>query len=111
MKALMLLYVLFVIFEVASMWIVFTKAKKPGWAVLIPIYDIIVWLEIIKKPWWWILLLLIPVVDIVILIIMTHRLSRSFGQGVGFTVGLILLGFIFVPMLAFGKYQYTALSD
>lgn len=108
MKALFLLYFLLIIFEFASMWIVYTKAKKPGWAVIIPIYDIIVLLEIVKKPWWWFLLLLIPVVNIVIAIIIIHRLSLSFGQGVGFTIGLILLGFIFVPMLAFGKYQYTA---
>ena len=92
------------------MWAIFTKAKKPGWAAIIPIYDFIVLLEIVGKPWWWFLLMLIPVVNLVILIIVIHRLSLSFGQGVGFTIGLILLGFIFLPLLAFGNYKYTPLA-
>ena len=111
MKTLSLLYVLVFILAIVSMWVIFTKAKKPGWASIIPIYNTIVLLDIVGKPWWWFLLMLIPVVNIVILIIVIHRLSLSFGQGVGFTIGLILLGFIFLPVLAFGNYNYTRLSD
>jgi len=37
---------------------------------------------------------------------MYHGLSKSFGKGAGFTVGLVLLGFIFVPILGFGRAQY-----
>ncbi len=110
MRAYGLISFLLAILYIASVWVIFTKAKKPGWAALIPIYDLIVFFEVIRKPWWWILLLLIPVVDIVIMIIAIHRLSLSFGQGVGFTIGLILLGFIFLPILAFGNYTYTPLD-
>ena len=108
MKGASLIYSLVLIVIVVSMWVIFTKAKKPGWAAIIPIYNLIVLLDIVKKPWWWIILLLIPVVNIVILIIVYHKLSESFGQGVGFTIGLILLPFIFMPLLAFGNYQYKS---
>jgi membrane protease YdiL (CAAX protease family) len=108
MKSASLLPLLILIVVIVSMWVIFTKAKKPGWASIIPIYNLIILLEIVKKPWWWVILFLIPLVNIVILIIVYHKLSESFGQGVGFTIGLILLPFIFMPLLAFGNYQYKS---
>jgi hypothetical protein len=91
---------------VISTWFIFAKANKPGWAAIIPIYSTLVLLEIIRKPWWWIFLLFIPIVNIVYAIFMMRELARVFGQGVGFTIGLILLPFIFLPILAFGDYKY-----
>jgi len=92
---------------IASMWKIFTKAGKPGWAAIIPIYNLIVWLEIVNKPVWWIILLLIPFVNFIILIILVHRLSLSFGQGVGMTILMILLPFVAYPILGFGSAKYT----
>lgn len=92
-----------VVFELICHWLIYTKAGKPGWACLVPIYNIIVMLEIIGKPWWWLLLLLIPIVNIVIFIMMLNLLAKSFGQSVGFTLGLIFLRVIFLAILAFSK--------
>jgi uncharacterized membrane protein YhaH (DUF805 family) len=89
------------------MWIIFNKAGKPGWAVLIPIYNIIVFLQVAGKPWWWLFLFCIPFVNIVFMIIAYHGISRNFGKDAGFTVGLVLLGIIFFPILAFGDAQYS----
>ena len=91
---------------IASLWKVFEKANQPGWASIIPIYNILVMLRVAGKPWWWLLLYLIPVVNIVLAIMMTHAISTKFGNGVGFTLGLIFLPFIFFPILAFGDYTY-----
>jgi len=95
-----------IIFEIASYWRVFEKAGKPGWASIIPIYNAFVLLQIVGRPWWWFLLCLIPVVNIVVGIMITLDLAKSFGKGVGFAVGIILLGFIFIPVLAWGDAQY-----
>ncbi len=92
---------------IAAMWRVFTKAGKPGWASIIPIYNIIVLLEIVGRPAWWFLLLLVPFVDIIIMIIVLNDLSKSFGHGVGFTLGLLFLGVIFWCVLAFGPSRYV----
>lgn len=102
---LIFLAVVFVVY-LAAMWRIYEKAGKPGWASLIPIYNIIVLLEIVGKPWWWLLLMLIPVANIVFAIWMTNLLSKSFGKSEGFTVGLILLGLIFYPILGFGNAEY-----
>ena len=98
--------VLLLVLLIASMWKIFTKAGQPGWASIVPIYNIVVLLKIVGKPLWWIILLLIPIVNIVVAIIVTHQLSKSFGKGVGFTIGLIFLGIIFYPVLAFSDAEY-----
>jgi hypothetical protein len=106
-ETIIIIYVAIFVLLIVSQWKVFTKAGKPGWACLIPIYNIIVLLEIIGKPWWWLLLLLfIPVVNIVFAIWMMNLLSKSFGKSEGFTVGMVLLPFIFVPILGFGDATY-----
>jgi hypothetical protein len=87
-------------------WKVFTKAGKPGWAVIIPIYNAIVLLEICGRPIWWILLMLIPCVNVVIQLIVSFDLAKSFGKGPVFGIGLWLFGCIFVPVLGFGSAQY-----
>ncbi len=91
---------------IASMWVVFTKAREPGWAAIIPIYNMVVLLRIAGKPEWWVILMLIPFVNLVIGILVAIALAEKFGQGGGFAVGLILLPFVFYPLLAFGSAEY-----
>ena len=91
---------------IASFWIVFRKAGKPGWACIVPIYNLIVLLEIAGKPLWWILLMLIPLVNIVIAILVAIAVAKNFGKSGGFGIGLAFLPFIFYPVLAWGDAQY-----
>ncbi len=101
------LFMLFVaVFYIYTYWRIFEKAGKPGWAVLIPIYNAIVVLEIVGKPWWWIFLFLIPVVNFIFAIWMVNLLSLSFGKTTAFTIGLLLLSPIFYPILAFSNAEY-----
>ena len=101
-----LLFLTLIIVIIAAHWKLYTKAGKPGWATLVPIYNQIVLLQIIRKPEWWVIFLFIPLVNIVFMIIMLHNLAKVFGKDVGFTVGLILLPVIFLPILAFGDSKY-----
>jgi len=94
------------VFYIATMWKIYTKAGQPGWASIIPIYNLVVLHQMVGKPVWWVILYFVPVVNIVIAIIVTHALSLSFGKSTGFTLGLILLGFIFYPILAWSDAQY-----
>lgn len=91
---------------VVSMWIIFQKAGKPGWAAIIPIYNSIVLIQIAGKPIWWIFLFLIPFVNIVVSIIVLYNIALAFGKDGLFALGLIILPFIFYPILAFGKATY-----
>lgn len=102
-----LVWLVILVLYIAGLWKVYTKAGQPGWACIIPIYNFIVLLRIVGRPWWWILLMLIPFVNLVIAILVTVELATVFGKGGGFAVGLIFLGFIFVPILGFGSATYV----
>ncbi|QHS62504.1 DUF5684 domain-containing protein [Chitinophaga agri] len=104
-----LFFIGIMVFYTICNWKIFTKAGKPGWACLVPIYGTIVMLEIVGKPWWYIFMFMIPIYGWFVLPIqLTHHLSKSFGKDVGFTLGLLFLGFIFVPLLAFSSdIQYV----
>lgn len=103
----LIVYLLVMIFLWASVWKVFVKAGQPGWAILVPIYNIYIMTLIAKKPAWWIaIILLVPLVNIVFLIMLIHGISTNFGKDGGFTAGLILLGIVFWPILGFGDAQY-----
>lgn len=99
-------YFIVIILMIIGLWKVFTKAGQPGWASIIPIFNIYVLLKIAGKPGWWLLLLFIPFVNLIIGIIVVIALAEKFGKGGGFAVGLILLPFIFYPILGFGDARY-----
>jgi len=94
-----------------ALWFVFKKAGEPGWAAIIPVYNILIAVKIAGKPWWYILLLLIPIVNIIIGIMILHGISKSFGKGGWFTVGLIFLRVVFIAILGFGAAQYTGSKE
>ena len=101
-----ILWLAVTILMIAACWKVFTKAGQPGWAAIIPIYNWYILCKIVGRPGWWVILLLIPFVNFIIGIILCIDLAKSFGKGVGFAIGLILLGIIFFPILGFGSAQY-----
>ena len=92
---------------IIAVWKIFTKAGEPGWYAIIPIWNTIVLLKIVGRPAWWIVLLLVPLVNFVVLLMVMNDLSKSFGQGMGFTIGLVLLSFVFMLILGFGKATYV----
>ena len=104
----MIVWLLVVVLMVAAMWKIFVKAGKPGWAAIVPIYNLIVLLEIAGKPLWWFILLLIPIVGVIVAIMVFVEIAKKFGKGVGFAIGMLILPFIFLPMLAWGDAQYNA---
>ena len=95
-----------VLLAIASMWKVFTKAGQPGWGALVPIYNYLLLIRIVGRPDIWVLFLLIPLVNIVIGIIVTIDLAKSFGKDVAYAIGLLILPVVFWPMLGFGSARY-----
>ncbi len=100
------IYIIVLIFMIITMWKIFVKAGKPGWGCIIPIYNIYLLVTIAGKPGWWLLLFFVPVVNLIISIIVSLEIAKKFGKSTGFGIGLILLGIIFYPILAFGNAKY-----
>ncbi|MFC2028628.1 DUF5684 domain-containing protein [Chloroflexota bacterium] len=89
---------------IVAFWKIFEKAGKPGWAAIVPIYKVIVHLEVVGRPIWWLVLFLIPGVNLVAwVIVYCFDLAKVFGKGGGFAIGLVFLNLIFLIILAFDE--------
>ena len=100
-----------IVFVIAGVWKMFEKAGQPGWAAIIPIYNIIVMLQVAKKPVWWVLLYFIPIANIIVAVLVALSLAENFGKSAGFGIGILFLSFIFLPILGFGSAQYQPAAD
>ena len=105
-----IIYLAIIVLAIAGMWKAFEKAGKPGWAAIIPGYNIYIMIEIVGKPAIWLLWCLIPCVNFVFSIWLYNLISKSYGKSEGFTVGLLFLPFIFWPILGFGDAKYVGPS-
>lgn len=100
-----ILYIAILVFFIGAMWKIYTKAGEEGWACLIPFYSFYVLCKFCGVKNWW--LIFIPLANIYIAIVAIFALAKSFGKDVGFGVGLLLLGFIFYPILGYGDSRYV----
>lgn len=92
---------------IAGMWKLFVKAGQPGWAAIVPIYNqYVLTTQIAGRPILWFILMLVPCVNIVAAILVMIDVAKSFGKDTGYAIGMVLLPFIFIPMLGFGDAQY-----
>jgi Na+/melibiose symporter-like transporter len=102
-----LLWLAVIVLNIVAGWRVFEKACRTVWASIIPFYSTYVMLKIVGKPSWWMwMIFLVPIANIVYAIWMINMLSKSFGKDEGFTVGLLLVGVVFWPILGLGDARY-----
>lgn len=101
-----IVWLVIVIAVIAGTWKAFEKAGRPGWAAIIPIYNVYVMIKIGGNEWWWLILLFIPLINFLAILKISIDVAKAFGQGLGFGLGLGLLSFIFWPLLGFGDYEF-----
>lgn len=91
------------ILVIVSLWMIFKKAGKPGWASIVPIYNIIVFIQIVGLPLWYLVLLIIPFANIYAIFKIYIELAHKFGKSTGFGVLTVFFSEICLPILAFDK--------
>ena len=101
-----IIYLAIVVLMIVGVWKTFVKAGRPGWASLIPFYNLYVACEIARLPIFWFILAIIPIVNIVGWIMICLKIAENFGKSGGYGVGLALLGFVFFPGLGFSDAHY-----
>lgn len=123
------------VLEIIGGWKVFNKFGEPGWKAIIPFYNYYVEYKYTWKP-----VMALPVIILgigcgvamqcvaegsalqmifslaflvgwVFSIVGFHKLSKAFGKGIGFTIGMVLFPGIFRMILGFGKAQYVGNSS
>lgn len=108
--AMLAFWLAIVIVAIAGLWKTFEKAGHPGWAAIVPIYNLYILTQIAGRPWWWLLLMFIPFISIIFAIILSIDIAKSFGKGVAFGLGLAILAPIFYCILGFGSATYEGPS-
>jgi Family of unknown function (DUF5684) len=86
---------------------VFAKADKRWWVALVPVLNVLVLLRVAGRPLWWFLLLLVPLVGIAVWVVVCLDIAEAFGHGLGFTIGLVFLPFVFAVLIWLGPSTYT----
>ena len=102
----LLVWLAIVVVVIAGWWKTFEKAGQPGWGAIVPIYNIYLLTKIAGRPAWWVILFIIPIVGLVVAVIVSIDVAKSFGKSALFGVGLALLAPIFYCILGFGDAQY-----
>jgi hypothetical protein len=98
--------VVMAIFALAGIGATFTKAGKPAWAAVIPIYNVVLLLKLAGRPLWWLVLLCVPFVNLFVFLIMSIDIAHNFGKRAAYGLGLTFLAFVFYPLLGFGSAHY-----
>lgn len=80
-------------------WKLYQKAGRKSWEALIPVYNAVVLMEIIRRPKWWVVLLFIPIINLMIFPVVWVETLRSFGKNSSLDTAL--------GILTFGLYTYT----
>lgn len=96
-----------VVFYVISVWKLYTKAGRPGWAIFVPVYG---WIEFFNIAWGngaVFLFMFAPGINILVAILTVQKLSEAYGHGLGYTLGLFFFPYVFIPVLAFGKSKHV----
>ena len=112
---LLILGLVFYVLVALGLYGTFIKAGQPGWAGFVPFYNFIVLLKVAGRPtsWgWFLLLLIVPYLGslafFIVYIIVANDVSKSFGHGTAFTVGLVIpyVSAVFYYILWLGPSQY-----
>ncbi|UTW60863.1 S26 family signal peptidase [bacterium SCSIO 12741] len=87
-----------------GLYLLFEKAGRKGWEALVPVYNLVIWLQIMKKPWWWLLLLIFPGVNILMIMVMSFNLAVGFGKRGDIPALLsFFVPFVYLPMIGMDK--------
>ena len=87
----------------AGTWKLYQKAGKQPWQALIPVYNAIVLMDIIRRPKWWVILLFIPIINLMMFPVIWVETLRSFGRNSAKDTAL--------GLVSFGLYIYAANYD
>jgi hypothetical protein len=95
----------------AGFWKTFEKAGEPGWAGIVPIYNLYVLVKISGNSRWWFILFFIPLINFIATVKISIDIAGKFNRGVLFGLGLTFFSFIFYPVLGFGDYRYQGTTQ
>ncbi|MGG5577348.1 signal peptidase I [Myroides sp. C15-4] len=89
-------------------WKLYVKAGRKAWEAAVPVYNGVVLMKIINRPWWWVILLFIPIVNLIMFPVVWVEILRSFGKKSTFDtiLGVVTLGLYVAFINYVGDVKY-----
>jgi hypothetical protein len=98
----MIVYVAVMLFMAYCMYVLAKKMNTPNaWMAFVPLLNVYLAVQMAGKPGWWLILFFLPFVNIVVSIVVMHSIVKLRGHTALFTLGMLFLSIIFLPILAF----------
>lgn len=86
---------------IASIWKLYEAKGYPGWYMFVPVYNLYILCKIAHVEAWILLLLIIPGINFFVGVYFCYKVVEAYGKGFLFTLGVVFLPVIFIPILAF----------
>ena len=76
----LIFFLLIQVIHFIGTWKLYQKAGRKSWEAAVPVYNAVVLMKIINRPWWWVILLFIPIVNLIMFPVVWVETLRSFGK-------------------------------
>ncbi|WOD42722.1 signal peptidase I [Hwangdonia lutea] len=86
-------------------WKLYIKAGRQAWEAFVPVYNGVILMKIINRPWWWVILLFLPIVNLIMLMVVWVETARSFGKNT------YLDTFLAIVTLGFYNFYLNYIAD
>jgi len=105
----LLFFLIIQVIHFLGAWKLYLKADRKAWEALIPIYNAIVLMKVIKRPTWWVILLFIPIINLLMFPVIWVETARSFGKysTVDSFIAVLSLGFYNYYLNYLSKAEYV----
>lgn len=91
----LIFFIIIQVFHGLGTWKLYVKAGRQAWEAFIPVYNAVILMKIIRRPWWWTILLFLPIVNLIMFPVVWVETARSFGKNANLDtfLAIITLGF------------------
>ncbi len=79
-------------------WKLYKKADRQAWEAFVPVYNAVILMKIINRPWWWTILLFLPIVNLILFPVVWVEIARSYGKNSALDT--------FLAIFTFGFYSF-----
>jgi len=87
----LILFLIIQLIHFGGTWKLYNAAGRKSWEALVPVYNSVVLMKIINRPWWWTILLFIPIVNLIMFPVIWVETIRSFGRNSTTDTVLVIL--------------------
>jgi len=97
----------------AGTWKLYQKAGRKPWEAAVPVYNAVVLMKIINRPWYWTILLFIPIVNLIMFPVIWVQILKAFGKNKtsDYIIGILTAGLYIYTLNYSDKAVYNGNTE